>query len=192
MGIIESLLGGAAGVLGGKAVQAPAKRGYFKTMTVEDGDDAYNTEAEIVALAPAVGVKMRIWEYTVPAQVAMSWGYGTPAYPANQGSIFFAFLLEGSGFNVGTVLLGHENSTRHLFIPIDEFNDTVTHLADSTTLVTARSTDQRLLRPLPEGGMQGSSVALVGQDSRITIDYTAIVLVAEDAIGFTIAVTVYD
>ena len=190
--VMQNLLGGALGVLGGKAVQAPARQGYFKTMVLEDGDDAYDTAAEIIALAPVVGVKLRIWEYTMPAQVAMSWGYGSPANPENQGYIFFAIGLAATGVDVGTVLLGHENATRHLFIPIDEFNDSTTHTADATTLATLRTTDRRLLRPLPEGGMQGSNVALVGQDSRLTIDYTAIVLVAEDIAGFTIPVTVYD
>ena len=189
---IESLLGNLTGVLGGGATKAPARRGYYKDLVLEDGDDAYDTAAEVIALAPAVGVKLRIWEYTVPAQVGLVWGYGSPAQPENQGYIFFAIGLAGTGVHVGTVLLGHENATRHLFVPIDEFNDSTTHTATATTLATLRTTDRRLLRPLPEGGKQGSGTPIVGQDSRLTIDYTAIALVAEDIAGFTIPASVYD
>jgi len=191
MGILESLLGSVSGAVGGK-VAAPARRGYFKDLVLEDGDAAYDTAAEVIALAPAVGVKLRIWEFTVPAQVGYVWGYGNPNQPENQGFIFFAIGLAGTGVDVGTVLLGHENATRHAFVPIDEFNDSTTHTATATTLATLRTTDRRLLRPLPEGGMQGAGVPIVGQDSRLTIDYTATVLVAEDIAGFTIPATVYD
>ena len=176
------------GLLGGGAQQAPAKAGYFTSMTIEKGDTAYNTAAKIIALAPAVGVKMRIWEYTVPAQQAVAWGYGNPLAPANQGYIWFCIGLAATGFDNGTVLLGHENHSRHAFVPVDEFNDGLTHTSDATTLVTARDRNKETLKPLPER----TDLPVVGQDSRLTIDYTAIVLVAEDMAGFDIPATVYD
>ena len=177
-------------VLGKKVNNAPAKRGYFKAMVVEDGDDLYDTSAEVIALAPVVNIKMRIWEFTCPAQMAVCWGYGSPAYPDNQGYIFFCFVDNGVGFSVGNVVLGHENHTRHNLVVVDDFNDNVAHGPDFTTIVTARAIDKNAMttRPLPEN----TSIALVGQDSRLVIDYTAIVLVAEDTFAFSIPATVYD
>lgn len=178
-------------LLGGNAKSAPARSGYRSEMVIESGDTAYNTAAKIIALLPAVGVKLRIWEYTVPAQSGYTWGFGNPNEPENEGFIFFVIGLAGTGVDIGTVLLGHENHSRRNIVPIDEFNDSTTHTATSTTLATLRTTDRRLLRALPEGGSMGANAPIVGQDSRLTIDYTAITLVAEDIAGFTIPVTVY-
>lgn len=190
--VLPFVLGGITGklqqLLGGQAQQAPARTGYPSTMVIENGDAAYDTAAEIIALAPAVGVKMRIWEYTVPAQQEICWGFGSPQFPDNQGYIWFCLGLAATGFDNGTVLLGHENHSRRMFIPVDEFNDGLTHTSDATTLVTARDRDKKTLRALPER----PDIPLVGQDSRLTIDYTAITLVAEDMAGFDIPVTIYD
>lgn len=186
--VMQNLLGKFSGLLGGNANKAPARSGYFTSMTIEKGDTDFNTAAKIIALAPAVGVKMRIWEYTVPAQMAVAWGFGSPAYPDNQGYIWFAIGLAGTGFDNGTVLLGHENHSRHALEVIDEFNDGLAHTSTFTTLATARSLDKKTLRALPENPTK----SLVSQDSRLTIDYTAITLVAEDIAGFDIPATVYD
>jgi len=190
--MMNNLLGKVTGMLGGKAQNTPARQGYYSAMVIESGDTAYNTAAKIIALAPAVGVKMRIWEYTVPAQQAITWGFGSPLTPDNQGYIWFCIGLAATGFDNGTVLLGHENHSRHTLIPVDEFNDGATHTSDFTTLVTARDRNKRTMRALPEGGAKGQQTPLVGQDSRLTIDYTAITLVAEDIAGFDIPVTIYD
>lgn len=186
--VMQNLLGNIKGILGGNADKAPARSGYFTSMVIEKGDTPYNTAAKIIALAPAVGVKMRIWEYTVPAQQAVAWGFGSPAYPDNQGYIWFVLGLAGTGVDVGTVLLGHENHSRHNLEVIDEFNDAATHTTTYTSLATMRSLDKKTLRALPENPTK----SLVSQDSRLTIDYTAISLVAEDVAGFDIPATVYD
>lgn len=191
--MFNTLFGKASSLLGGVGVQqAPAQRGYMRDMVLELGDDAYDTAAEVIALAPAVGVKLRIWEYTVPAQEQISWGFGDPREPANQGYIFFAIGLAGTGVDVGIVLLGHENHSRRNNVPVDEFTDSGTHTSTSTTLATLRTTDKALLRPLPEGGKRGLATPVVLQDSRLVIDYTAISLVAEDIAGWSIPATVYD
>jgi hypothetical protein len=185
---MNNILGKITGLFGGGQQSAPARRGYFKSMVIEAGDTAYNTAAKIIALAPAVGVKMRIWEFTVPAQMEVSWGFGSPAFPDNQGYIWFAAGLAGTGFDVGTVMLSHENHSRHNTIPIDEFVDSSTHTSTNTSLATARSLDKKQLRALPEA----VGAPTVMQDSRLVIDYTAITLVAEDIWGFDIPCTVYD
>jgi hypothetical protein len=185
IGALQGMLGN---VLGKKATGAPAKRGYFRNMVIEDGDDAYDTIAEIIALPPIVGIRLRIWEFTVPAQMALCWGYGSPAFPDNQGYIQFCIMLAGTGFDVGLVTLAHENHTRHNYVVVDEFNDVFGHTADSTTVITARNNDKAVLRPLPEK----SDIPLVGQDSRLVIDYLPIALVAETGGYFSIPATVYD
>ncbi len=190
------VMGGGTGIMnklgallgGGQAQAAPAQQGHYSSMVIEKGDTAYNTMAKIIALLPAVGIKMRIWEYTVPAQMAVSWGFGSPLTPDNQGYIWFAAGLAATGFDVGTVLLSHENHSRRNAVPITEFNDSMTHTSDFTTLVTARDRNKKTLLALPED----ISIPAVGQDSRLVIDYTAIVLVAEDIWGFDIPVTVYE
>ena len=187
--VMQNIAGKFGQLLGGNGVQqAPAKQGYFTSMTIEKGDDSYNTVAKIIALAPAVGVKMRIWEYTVPAQMAVAWGYGSPLTPDNQGYVWFCLMLAATGFDNGTVLLSHENHSRHNTVPVDEFNDGLTHTAVFTTLVTARDLNKKTLKALPER----VDLAVVGQDSRLVIDYTAITVVAEDTGGFDIPATVYD
>lgn len=187
--VMQNLTGKLGTLLGGNgAQQVPAKQGYFTSMTIEKGDSSYNTIAKIIALAPVVGSKMRIWEYTVPAQQAIAWGYGSPLTPDNQGYIWFCIMLAATGFDQGTVLLSHENYSRHQSVVVDEFNDGLTHTAVSTTLITARDLNKKTLKPLPER----LDLPVVGQDSRLVIDYTAIVLVAEDTGGFDIPATVYD
>lgn len=191
---MNNILSMVSSIIGNKGVaKAPARQGYFTSMVIESGDAPYDTAAELIALIPAVGVKARIWEYTVPAQMAVSWGFGTPLTPANQGYIWFALLDAGTGFAVGTVLLSHENHARHVTIPVAEFNDSGTHEHDNTSLATARTNNKEHLFPLPEGGNKGGQTPLVGQDSRLVIDYTPISLpAAVDVAGFDIPATIYD
>ena len=63
-----------------------------RDLLVEDGDDSYDTESEVGTLIQnaATGTYVKIWALTVPAQVVMSWGYGSPEYPRNQGYGAFA------------------------------------------------------------------------------------------------------
>lgn len=185
--MVQKLFDGLSGILGSKAQQAPARRGYYKAMSIFDGDAAYDTEAEVYAF-PVAGAKRRIWEYTVPAQMAMCWGYGSPQFPANQGYVWFVIANFGAAFDVGVVTLGHEDHNRHRLIVVDEFSDTEAHTGDFSTAITARSTDKNLMHPLPEH----PDLPLVGQDSRLVIDYTAVSVDTEDGAGFSIPVTVYD
>lgn len=192
--MVQGLIGNITKLAGGMKPQAaPARQGYYTNMVIEDGDAAYDTVAEVLALLPAAGVKARIWEYTVPAQQAITWGFGTPLTPANQGYIWFCIIDEATDFQVGTVLLSHENHSRHNTIPVAEFNDIATHEATVTSLATARTNNKEHLYPLPEGGNKGSGTPLVGQDSRLVIDYTTITAATTaDNMGFVIPATVYD
>ena len=185
MNMVQGLLGKAGGR------NAPARAGYYSSMAIANGDAAYNTAAEVFALIPAAGVKARIWEFTVPAQLAYTWGFGNPNQPDNQGHLWFCGLDTNIDFSIGIVLLSHENHSRRQAVPVFEFNDGGSHTSTVTTLATSRSNDKNQNLAIPEGGYRNAP--LVGQDSRLVIDYTTITAAtAIDNIGFDIPVTVYE
>lgn len=190
--MLGNLLGKLTSSLGGSQQFAKARRGYPSALQLADGDAAFDTFAEVNALLPAAGAVNRIWEFTVPAQVAYAWGFGSPLTPANQGYWWFCFLDSGTDFTVGVVTLGYENGTRHNYIPVEEKADVALHTATVTTLATATPINREEMQALPQGGSQGVP-AIVGQDSRLVIDYRMItVATAEDAGGFMIPVTIFD
>ncbi|KKM77224.1 hypothetical protein LCGC14_1372160 [marine sediment metagenome] len=189
--VMEAITGGLLGGIGVPSKVVPATQVPFKTTLVPtDGDLGAGEPAAMIAILAAVvaGADVLLWTMTVPAQQQIRWGFGSPATPMNQGYMWFGIMLAATGFDQGTVLLSHENYSRHQSVVVDEFNDGLTHTAVSTTLITARDLNKKTLKPLPER----LDLPVVGQDSRLVIDYTAIVLVAEDTGGFDIPATVYD
>lgn len=189
MGSITGKLGSLLG--GGAAQAAPARAGYGTTIVPASGDTAYNTNAKIAALVGGAGVKARIWELTVPAQMAMTWGFGSALTPDNQGYIWFVGLDDGVDFSVGTITLSHENHARLRTYPIDQFVDLDTHEPVNTSLATAKSTNKKQMRALPEPPHDAAH-PLVGQDSRLVIDYQVITpATAIDELDFAIPATVY-
>lgn len=175
------------GLLGAKSQNVPARRGFRDTVSVADGDAAFDTAAEVFALIGAVGNWWRVWECTIPAQQEWAWGFGSPAYAENQGYIFLAFGLAGTGFDIGTVRLIVENANRTLAIPVASFSDTMAHSVTATTLITMRLIDKRQMIPLPEK----VEYPTVHEDSRLAINYRPTTLVAEDTAEFVIPVTKY-
>lgn len=178
---------------GGKAGQAaPALRGYASSLNLIDGDAAYDTAAEVVALLGAAGTTRRIWEYTVPAQRFMRWGFGSAEFAQNQGYIFFAIADAGTDISHGTVTLGYENYGRRQFIPVEDFDDARTHTSTATSIATLRVYDKNSMVALPEGGSAGVP-NMVGQDSRLTIDYYMLLAATTaDIADFNIPVTIYE
>lgn len=176
-------------ILGKKASQAPAKSGHASYVLVEDGDAGYATQAAVAALLPGTGIWGRIWEKTVPAQTAYAWGFGIPNLPDNQGYMWFVVLDDGVDFGVGMVRLGQENYSRHVYIPFCEVSDTALHSATNTSVDSARLIDKKQMFALPER----HDLPVVGQDSRLTIDYKVITpATAADEVAFSIPVTVYN
>lgn len=175
------------GLLGARSNRVPAKRGFRDTVSVADGDAPFNTAAEVFALVGAVGNWWRIWEATIPAQQEWSWGFGSPAYPDNQGYVFFTLGLAATGFDIGTVRLIIENANRTQTIPVASFSDTMTHSVTATTLITMRLIDRNQMIALPEK----VEFPTVHEDSRIAINYYPTTLVAEDTAEFVIPVTKY-
>jgi hypothetical protein len=154
---------------------------------VANGDAAFDTAAEVFGAVGAVNNWWRIWECTIPAQQEWAWGFGSPAYPDNQGYIFFVLALAGTGFDVGNVRLMIENANRTLTLPVATFSDTMTHSVTNTSLATMRLLDRHQMIALPEK----VEYPTVHEDSRLAINYFPTTLVAEDTAEFVIPVTKY-
>lgn len=188
---IMAALGGAAGKKS-NTQNVPAVRGYGSKLTLVSGDAAFDTAAEVVALLGAAGTIRRIWEYTVPAQRVMRWGFGSAQFPQNQGYIFFAIADAGTDISHGIVTLGYENYGRRKFVAVEDFDDTDTHTTTATSIATLREQDKNKRIALPEGGSAGVAM-MVGQDSRLCIDYRMITAATgADIADFSIPVTIYE
>lgn len=181
-------------LLGGMKPGAPQSNGtvpYKRHVTIFDGDAAYDTMAEVLAIIGALAAgaaRTLIWEMTVPPQQMMRWGFGSPAFPDNQGYMWFASVDEAAGFQVGNVILAQQDANGRRTEIVLNCDDSQLHLVDFTTLVTA-TPDSRLQKfPLPEK----VEFPLVGEDSKLQIYYDCFAVpAAEDNVGFSIPVTVY-
>jgi len=188
MGMLDNLLGGIAPMLGGNVPAkntVPAAQGFRTDVQIEDGDDAFDTAAEVLALIGAVGTFWTIWEMTIPAQQAVHWGYGSPATPQNQGYMFF-YAASAAAYDIGTLRLKQENARRTRKIIVSELADIGLHglvaaIADPTLI------DRNQMTALPEK----VEYPLVGEDSIIGLEYNPRTLVVETQAAFKIPITVY-
>lgn len=191
---LGNIIGKLSGLTGGKAQSAPAQAGYPSMIKLVNGDGAFDTAAEVIALlGAAAGARTRIWEKSVPAQTAYRWGFGSALAPSNQGYWWFAIADAGTGFLSGVVHLAYEDYNRHKYIPVDDVHDEALHSATATSIATARLLNKEEMQALPEGGSKANQ-AMVGQDSRLAIDYTitdATNLAGADIADFNIPVTIY-
>jgi hypothetical protein len=189
MGLLDNLLGG---------LTTPARKGFVASqmaypinLGITDGDAAYDTEAEVVAIIGALAagsVWTKIWEMTVPAQQQIRWGYGSPATPQNQGYMYFVSLDEGANFQVGKLRLVQANARETRQFVVKELDDTRLHTATSTTSETATPLSKDDMIALPEQ----VQFPKVGEDSKLSLWYRCIaVATAEDACAFSIPATVY-
>lgn len=157
---------------------------------ITDGDAAYDTMAEVLAIIGALAagsVWTLIWEKTVPAQQQIAWGFGSPAFPHNQGYMWFASLDSGTGFQTGVLRLVQTNARQTRSLVVLEVDDTRLHTATSTTLTTATPTNINEMIALPEK----VEFPYVGEDSKLQLWYRAITVpAAEDDVGFSIPITV--
>lgn len=170
-----------------KAAVNPMAGGYESYVNILMGDAAFDTEAEVVALATAAaGLTRRIWEFTVPARFMYTWGSGAYGLINNQGYFWFVTLDIATGFQVNRVQFGVESNDRHKYAPVKEFIDTASHLADFTTLATATPTNNQTgMLALPQ------TTVIAMPWSRLAITVTVIAAQAGlDHAGFNIPVTV--
>lgn len=188
MGLLDTV----QGLLGKKSSNAPAAVGHQSFVTVRDGDAAFNSGPNCVGFLPAAGMWGRIWEMSVPAQTAYAWGFGVAGLPDNQGYWWFLACHKTGVAQLGIVRLGYEKYARHQNWHVTEVNDSILH-AVAATYATADAgaiVDKKSMQALPEA----SQLPVVGQDSRLTIDYKTLVAAtgAADDVDFVIPVTIYN
>lgn len=164
-------------------------RSYNASVTVVDGDAAYDTSAEVAALVEAgsaAGNYSLIWEKTVPAQQVIYWGYGDPNQQRNQSFNWFAAIDAGTGFEDGILRLSVTNATRTNSVVVAEFNTANMHSTTSTSLATAQVTDINQMVPLP---LQTSIAA--GEDSLIQLHFkTQSATTTVDQCNFSLGITI--
>ncbi len=186
MGLIDTLMSSLTGAIQPRTPVVPAAQGFRLDLVIEDGDDAFDTAAEMYGLVGAVGAWYRIWEMTVPAQQAIHFGYGSPALPMNQGYMMF-FMASAAAYDVGRFRLVQCNARRTKIIVVGQYADVGTHgnvaaIADPTII------SKQEMTALPEKVEH----PLVGEDSFLAIDYFPDVVVVEDQAMMRIPVTVYE
>lgn len=193
MGIVDQITNLVKGVgvpQMGKA-QRISQQPFRTNVGITDGDAAYDTMAEVLAIIGALAAGSpwtKVWEKTVPAQQKIAWGYGSPAFPHNQGYMWFCSLDSTTGFEVGVLRIMQNTARETKPVIVAEIDDTRLHGTDVTTLTTATPTNIDTMMALPEK----VEFDLVGEDSRLQLWYRAIAVpAAEDNVGFSIPVTVY-
>jgi len=172
----------------------PASRGtqapYKKHLVITDGDGAYDTMAEVLAIIGALAagsVYTKIWERTVRAQTNERWGFGSPTTPHNQGYMWFCSIDEAADFEVGVLRLVQAKAMETRTWVIGEFDDQSLHLGTVTTLATATPASINEKIALPEK----VDFPKMGEDSLLQLYYRCITAAtAEDNVGFSIPVTI--
>lgn len=186
-GLLGALLGGNLG-----ASRNLGLTPYKSHLGVTDGDTAYNTEAKVVALIGAVGVWTKIWQKTVEAQTQYRYGFGSPAYPHNQGYMYFVICAETTDYSIGVVRLAQAKAREQLIVPVLEVDDTRLRKTEATAanITTETSTPSNIneMMALPEK----VEYKKIGEDSLIQIWYRLITAATvADAVAFSIPVTIY-
>lgn len=188
VGALQQLMGNIGG-LGGNAGKntVKAQQGYRTDIGIEDGDEAYNTEAEVYGAIGAVGIWTIIFEMTIPAQQAVHWGYGSPATPQNQGYMWFA-VVGASAFEKGKLRLWQNSARRTKYRPVTEVSDVALHKATfDAAIENVALINKNEMYALPEK----VEFPLVGEDSLIGLEYKMITDATPAKAGFKIPITVY-
>lgn len=180
--------------LGGILPSRPAQRTQapFKShFGITDGDAAYDTEAEVVAIIGALAagsVWTKIWEKTVPAQQQIRWGFGSPDQPHNQGYMYFVSVDEAANFQIGVLRLQQAKARETVVYVVQEIDDSRLHGTTNTTTETATPVNINEMMALPEQ----VRFPKVGEDSLLQLYYRCVTAAtAEDAAAFSIPVSIY-
>ncbi len=179
------------GLLGGGRQDEPQAFGRRDYVNVTDGDAAYNTEAEVIALITATAhADFRlIWERTVLAQQRVAWGFGSAGLPHNQGYMWFASMDEGADWDIGRLRLQQSGAQGHKVLVLAQLPDNALHTTTVTTTETARPTDRNAMIALPEK----VEYPVVREDSKIQLTYALLTkATTHDACAFDIPITVYE
>jgi len=187
---VQGILGEVGGGIAPKNLP-PARVGNRTYVQVTDGDTAYNTAAEVIALITAAAHVdfYKIWEKTVEAQRMMAWGYGSPALQRNQGYMWFASIDTGTDFDVGVLRLIQASAREWSSRVVAEVPDSRLHTVTATTMASATPTDINEMIPLPEK----VEFPLIGEDSKLQLWYSLTTpATAHDDANFQIPVTSYE
>lgn len=195
MALIDVLKGALGAFPGGAPQPSPQSNsglpGYYKNVQVTDGDAAYDTMAEVIAIAKlvTVGQYCMLWSKAISPQQQWAWGYGTAVLPDNQGYMWFAIIDVTTEFMIGDVRLQQCDANRYKTVVVQELADSQLHSATNTTLLTAAILDKKQMIALPEQ----IQYPKVGQDSKMEIWYKNIsgTLANIDSLGWRIPATVY-
>ena len=102
--------------------------------------------------------------------------------------MWFCSVDEGTDFQTGVLRLVQANARQTRQLTLLEIDDSRLHANDATTLATATPLDKNEMIALPEK----VEFPRVGEDSLMQLWYRCIaVATAEDNVGFSIPVTVY-
>jgi len=194
---LQSVLGPIAGIGNtmGKKVGggAPQPDGFKSFVGPLDGDALYDTAAEIFAIInaiPAANVFHTIWERTIPAQQKVSWGFGSPAMPSNQGYLWFFCLDNGAAWCEGTIRLVQMNHSRTRRLVVAELPTTQLHAVGAAPPVAGEGPliNKEEMIALPEK----VEFPVVGEDSIIGIEMSRTeVATVGDGLDFRIPITLY-
>jgi len=188
MGLLDTLLGNLGGLIPGG--NAPQQAPGFRTfLHVTDGDAAYNTEAEVVALVVA-GQFVKIWEKTIPAQQMVHFGFGAPNLPFNQGYMWFVMSDADEKHSEGVLRLRQANARETDSRVVAEFDTLNLHISWVTGKAADyhKITDKNSMMALPEK----VEFPFVGEDSKLILEYKELITpTASDVVGFSIPITVY-
>jgi len=141
-----------------------AKAIFTKTL---DHIDLWDTdlESESHKIACTAGVWTVIGRYQVKAQQLVRVGYGSPAFPDNQGYVYFALYddtVTDSVLMEGTFRIVQRDYDNVVAIPVKDWH---------TRELRGTINDRRTMRPLPEQ----VQFPFVGRDSFIEVQFKAAV-----------------
>jgi hypothetical protein len=166
----------------------PMAGGYESSLVIENGDAAFDTAAEVyAAVQVAAGVTARIWEMTVPPRYLYVWGSGIYGAMNNQGYARLCIMDVSTAFQVGTVGLVVESYDRYNKKVVKAFVDSLSHLADKTSVATAYATNNQVgMVAIPK------TTVIAAPYSRLAVDYKVITNVGGglDTADFRLPVTV--
>lgn len=166
----------------------PMDGGYESSLTIENGDAAFDTAGEVfAAVQVAAGVTARIWEMSVPPRYLYTWGSGLYGAINNQGYARLCIMDAGTAFQVGTAQLIVESYDRYTKKVVKAFLDSLAHLADKTSVATAYATNNQVgMVAIPQ------TTVIAAPYSRLAVDYKVITNVGAglDTAEFRLPVTI--
>ena len=156
-------LGNLGGILGGVGAQKSAVSGrnvFKKVLSHGDWwDTGLETGSGVIALK--AGVWQTIGRFTIPAQQIYRFGYGSAAFPDNQGYMHFAAYDDTATNSVveeGAVRLVQRNAQGTVQLVVAEFR---------TEELRGSLYDRQQMKALPEQ----TQMPLVGEDSVLEIQF---------------------